>query len=77
MKNKSNDTMNAWKNFSPAAFRSARLLAAAGLAVIFVQSSAMAGEVTLEDVYKATDLCYNAANSGKSEAKTLWLGVRE
>jgi len=34
-------------------------------------------EVTLEDVYKATDLCYNAANSGKSEAKTLWLGVRE
>jgi pyruvate ferredoxin oxidoreductase alpha subunit len=34
-------------------------------------------EVTLEDVYKATELCYNAANSGKSEAKTLWLGVRE
>jgi pyruvate ferredoxin oxidoreductase alpha subunit len=34
-------------------------------------------EVTLEDVYKATDLCYNAANSGKSEARTLWLGVRE
>jgi pyruvate ferredoxin oxidoreductase alpha subunit len=34
-------------------------------------------EVTLEDVYKATDLCYNAANSGKSDAKTLWLGVRE
>src|ERR671925_1513093 len=34
-------------------------------------------EVTLEDVYKAADLCYNAANSGKSEAKTLWLGVRE
>jgi pyruvate ferredoxin oxidoreductase alpha subunit len=34
-------------------------------------------EVTLEDVYKATDLCYSAANSGKSEAKTIWLGVRE
>ena len=34
-------------------------------------------EVTLEDVYKATDLCYAAANSGKSEAKTHWLGVRE
>ena len=34
-------------------------------------------EVTLEDVYKATDLCYAAANSGKSEARTLWLGVRE
>ncbi|MGH7391222.1 MAG: pyruvate ferredoxin oxidoreductase [Candidatus Rokuibacteriota bacterium] len=34
-------------------------------------------EVTLEDVYKATDLCYNAANSGKSDTKTHWLGVRE
>jgi len=34
-------------------------------------------EVTLEDVYKATDLCYNAANAGKSDAKTRWLGVRE
>src|SRR5918999_1498627 len=34
-------------------------------------------EVTLEDVYKSTDLCYNAANSGKSDAKTHWLGVRE
>ena len=34
-------------------------------------------EVTLEDVYKAADLCYAAANSGKSEAKTHWLGVRE
>jgi pyruvate ferredoxin oxidoreductase alpha subunit len=34
-------------------------------------------EVTLEDVYKATDLCYSAANSGKSEARTIWLGVRE
>jgi pyruvate ferredoxin oxidoreductase alpha subunit len=34
-------------------------------------------EVTLEDVYQATDLCYNAANAGKSDAKTHWLGVRE
>jgi pyruvate ferredoxin oxidoreductase alpha subunit len=34
-------------------------------------------EVSLEDVYKATDLCYNAANVGKSDAKTHWLGVRE
>ena len=34
-------------------------------------------EVTLEDVYKATDLCYAAANSGKADARTLWLGVRE
>jgi len=34
-------------------------------------------EVTLEDVYKATDLCYNAAKSGKSDVKTHWLGVRE
>jgi pyruvate ferredoxin oxidoreductase alpha subunit len=34
-------------------------------------------EVTLEDVYKAADLCYNAANAGKSDAKTHWLGVRE
>ncbi len=34
-------------------------------------------EVTLEDVYQATDLCYNAANAGKSEMKTRWLGVRE
>jgi pyruvate ferredoxin oxidoreductase alpha subunit len=34
-------------------------------------------EVTLEDVYRATDLCYNAANSGKSDTKTHWLGVRE
>jgi pyruvate ferredoxin oxidoreductase alpha subunit len=34
-------------------------------------------EVTLEDVYKATDLCYAAANSGKADAKTLWLGVRD
>ena len=34
-------------------------------------------EVTLEDVYKATDLCYEAAKSGKSPLKTQWLGVRE
>jgi pyruvate ferredoxin oxidoreductase alpha subunit len=34
-------------------------------------------EVTLEDVYKATDLCFAAANAGKSDAKTHWLGVRE
>jgi pyruvate ferredoxin oxidoreductase alpha subunit len=34
-------------------------------------------EVTLEDVSKATDLCYAAANSGKADAKTIWLGVRE
>jgi pyruvate ferredoxin oxidoreductase alpha subunit len=34
-------------------------------------------EVTLEDVNKAADLCYNAARSGKSDAKTHWLGVRE
>src|SRR5881296_1381661 len=34
-------------------------------------------EVTLEDVYKATDLCQNAANAGKADAKTHWLGVRE
>jgi len=34
-------------------------------------------EVTLEDVYQATDLCYNAAKAGKSSPKTHWLGVRE
>jgi pyruvate ferredoxin oxidoreductase alpha subunit len=34
-------------------------------------------EVTLEDVYKAAELCYNAAQSGKSDAMTHWLGVRE
>jgi hypothetical protein len=33
--------------------------------------------VTLEDVYKATDMCYSAADSGKSDATTHWLGVRE
>jgi pyruvate ferredoxin oxidoreductase alpha subunit len=34
-------------------------------------------EVTLEDVYKVTDLCDNAATTGKSDTKTHWLGVRE
>src|SRR5512132_2109924 len=34
-------------------------------------------EVTLDDVYKATHLCYSAAKSGKSDTKTHWLGVRE
>ena len=34
-------------------------------------------EVTLEDVDKATDMCYAAAKAGKSDAKTHWLGVRE
>jgi pyruvate ferredoxin oxidoreductase alpha subunit len=34
-------------------------------------------EVTLEDVYKAADLCFEAAASGKSPLKTQWLGVRE
>ena len=34
-------------------------------------------EVTLEDVYKATEMCYGAAKSGKSDTKTHWLGVRE
>jgi pyruvate ferredoxin oxidoreductase alpha subunit len=34
-------------------------------------------EVTLEDVKKATDMCYAAAKAGKAEARTYWLGVRE
>src|SRR5947209_10109041 len=34
-------------------------------------------EATLEDVYKATDMCYGAAKAGKSDPKTHWLGVRE
>jgi pyruvate ferredoxin oxidoreductase alpha subunit len=34
-------------------------------------------EVMLEDVYTATELCYNAADSGKSDPRTRWLGVRE
>ena len=35
------------------------------------------GSGGMSNVYKATDLCYSAANSGKSDAKTHWLGVRE
>ena len=34
-------------------------------------------EVTLEDVYKAVDMCYGAAKAGKSDTRTHWLGVRE
>ncbi|HXH83078.1 MAG TPA: pyruvate ferredoxin oxidoreductase [Candidatus Tectomicrobia bacterium] len=34
-------------------------------------------EVTLEDVDKATDMCYAAARAGKAEPTTHWLGVRE
>ena len=34
-------------------------------------------EVTLADVDKATDMCFAAATSGKSDPKTHWLGVRE
>jgi pyruvate ferredoxin oxidoreductase alpha subunit len=34
-------------------------------------------EVTLEDVYKLTDICYAAANAGRAERATYWLGVRE
>ena len=34
-------------------------------------------EVTLADVYKATDMCYAAAQSGRSDPRTHWLGVRE
>jgi pyruvate ferredoxin oxidoreductase alpha subunit len=34
-------------------------------------------EVTLGDVEKATEMCFAAARSGKSDAKTHWLGVRE
>jgi pyruvate ferredoxin oxidoreductase alpha subunit len=34
-------------------------------------------EVTLQDVYKATDMCYEAARTGKSPLRTTWLGVRE
>jgi pyruvate ferredoxin oxidoreductase alpha subunit len=34
-------------------------------------------EVTLDDVYRATELCYGAAKAGKSDARTHWLGVRE
>jgi pyruvate ferredoxin oxidoreductase alpha subunit len=34
-------------------------------------------EVTLEDVYKATDVCFTAAKTGRAERATQWLGVRE
>ena len=34
-------------------------------------------EVTLPDVYKATEMCFEAARSGKSPQRTSWLGVRE
>ena len=34
-------------------------------------------EVTLGDVYKATDICYAAAKAGRVERGTYWLGVRE
>jgi pyruvate ferredoxin oxidoreductase alpha subunit len=34
-------------------------------------------EVTLEDVNKATDLCFAAASAGRAEPRTYWLGVRE
>jgi pyruvate ferredoxin oxidoreductase alpha subunit len=34
-------------------------------------------EVTLEDVNKAVDICYAAANQGRAERATYWLGVRE
>jgi pyruvate ferredoxin oxidoreductase alpha subunit len=34
-------------------------------------------EVTLEDVNKAVDICYAAANAGRAERTTYWLGVRE
>src|SRR3989454_919196 len=30
-------------------------------------------EVTLEDVYKATDMCYGAAKAGQSDPKTPWV----
>jgi pyruvate ferredoxin oxidoreductase alpha subunit len=34
-------------------------------------------EVTLDNVYQAADMCFAAANAGKSDPKTHWLGVRE
>ena len=34
-------------------------------------------EVTLEDVNKTVDICYAAANTGRAERATYWLGVRE
>jgi pyruvate ferredoxin oxidoreductase alpha subunit len=34
-------------------------------------------EVTLEDVNRVADICYSAANKGRAERATYWLGVRE
>ena len=34
-------------------------------------------EVMLEDVYHATEMCFEAARSGKAPLRTTWLGVRE
>jgi pyruvate/2-oxoacid:ferredoxin oxidoreductase alpha subunit len=34
-------------------------------------------EVTLADVYKATEICEVAAKDGRAERATYWLGVRE
>ncbi len=34
-------------------------------------------EVTLEDVYKVTEICEAAAKGGRAERATYWLGVRE
>jgi pyruvate ferredoxin oxidoreductase alpha subunit len=34
-------------------------------------------EVTLEDVYKVAEICYTAAQAGRAEKATYWLGVRE
>jgi pyruvate ferredoxin oxidoreductase alpha subunit len=34
-------------------------------------------EVTLEDVYKVTDICYAATQAGRAERGTYWLGVRD
>jgi pyruvate ferredoxin oxidoreductase alpha subunit len=34
-------------------------------------------EVMLEDVYRATDMCFRAAESGQAPLRTTWLGVRE
>jgi pyruvate ferredoxin oxidoreductase alpha subunit len=34
-------------------------------------------EVMVQDVYEATDMCFEAARSGKAPLKTTWLGVRE
>ncbi len=34
-------------------------------------------EVTLEDVYRATEICERAVRAGRAERGTYWLGVRE